>query len=397
MNDDDWLKGEDGWISEEKVRALHLPGIALPGLRDLKIQFIALIYFDLFLGPVVYINEIQRGSSFISKLRDQRTISEVYAGVADVEVDELSNIDDSIAVFRYVHEKQEHASEVKTILLISCIPGTDLYQVKELGKNALFKAKGDPENIGAELSKYLRGQLSSTKKFRTNKISEKIVILDENRIQKPLQGTHINGLIIVDYNARLADFRNFPSWLYGEEINEFELLNFLDVLSSSISEKKITSFLYKDIILLTTNFKKENLYVIISVEENDIINLRKLNNWLIPYSEQLRSQWKISSPEEIRLSLSILDKAIIRGTIKEDLVRYVNMILKSSKIKPTVLSEIPQIDPILIQKDKWEKVKRLDGSKSLLDIHKSWSIDLIDVVSILEWCRLRDILVYLEV
>ncbi len=395
MDDDDWLKGEDSWIEDEKIRNLSIPGIALPGLRDLKIQFIALIYFDLFLGPVVYINEIQRGSSFITKLKDQRTISEVYAGVADVDVDELSNIDDNIAVFRYI-VKKENAEDVKTILLISCLAGTDLDLVKELGKNALPRARGDPAVLGFELSKYMREKLNLVKKFKTEKISDKIVILDENRLKKPLEYDRIKGIMIVDYNARLADFRNFPQWLEGVEITEYSFLNFLDLLSSSILENKITSLIYQDNIILATKFDNENLFVVIAIEEDDITRLKKIAKCFIPYSKQLRAQWKLSSPEEIRLSLSFLDMAIHRGTVVEDLERYVNMILRSSKIIPTLNHniEIDEQNNTSLDKDIWDKITAIDGEKSLLDISKDWGLSMIELIPPLEWCRLRELLIY---
>ncbi|MDH5402083.1 MAG: hypothetical protein OEY49_06295, partial [Candidatus Heimdallarchaeota archaeon] len=72
----------EDWDDDGKAKHLKIPGIALPNLRDMKIQFIGLIEFDLFLGPVVHLNEISRGSSYIDKLRNYQTLSEVYAGLA---------------------------------------------------------------------------------------------------------------------------------------------------------------------------------------------------------------------------------------------------------------------------------------------------------------------------
>ena len=63
-SNEEWLNADDDWISEEKTRSLSIPGIALPGLRDLKIQFVAILQFDLFLGPIVFLNEISTESSF---------------------------------------------------------------------------------------------------------------------------------------------------------------------------------------------------------------------------------------------------------------------------------------------------------------------------------------------
>ncbi|MCY3412928.1 MAG: hypothetical protein INQ03_14920 [Candidatus Heimdallarchaeota archaeon] len=394
MEDDDWLKGEDDWISEEKTRNLSIPGIALPGLRDLKIQFVALIEFDLFLGPVVYINELSRGSSYINKLRDHQTISEVYAGVARADVETTTTLEDLIAIFRF---DQEGTADVTTVLLISCIPGADLDPVKELGSVALFRSKGDPDAIGQELSKYLREQLSKTKKFKA-KDRDKIVILDENRLQKSLDYERIKGIAIIDYSSKLADFRNFPSWVSGVELIEMELVNFIDQMTASIAESKITSFIYKDNILLATKIEKSNLFIILLIEEEDILALRKTQSWIIPFAEELSIQWKLASSTEISLALQVLDAAIYRGTMINDVKKYVNMILRGAKLKPTLNPdmEVSIIQNTGIEEKIWNNMLSLDGSRNIIELSIQFDLELIDLLPALEWARLRDIVIYFE-
>lgn len=396
MSDEDWLKSkDDSWIDDEKTRPLSLPGIALPGLRDLRIQFIALLEFDLFLGPVVHYNEIQRGSSYIARLLDHQRISETYAGVADTDVDELTTLEDSIAVFRFKHDEK---AQYYTVLLISCIRGTDLDQVNELGKNALFKSKGNPEKLGIELSKYLREKLSVVKKFRSEYIKDKIIILDENRITKPLPYDKVKGLVIIDYQAKLADFRNFPTWVNGQEIREMDFVNYIDKLSTSIKEDHITSLIYQNNIILTTKYSQENLFVSIIIEEDDIIKLRKIGEWFLSLTKLLSTQWKFSSPRELNLSIGILNSAIIRGTIISDMENYIKMALRSTKLKPILNHHIDfsNMKSSTISDEDWERILTLDGNNSINTLVKEWNKDILELIPLLEWARIREIIIYFE-
>ena len=129
------MSEEDEWI-----KSLKVPGMALPALRDLRIQFMALIEFDILLGPVVYINELRSGSSYIKKLRRYETLSEVYAGLARSPQHTVSTLEEDISVFRRADDKEV---DLVTVFLISCLPNSDLEPVKELGQKALHNSKGN--------------------------------------------------------------------------------------------------------------------------------------------------------------------------------------------------------------------------------------------------------------
>ncbi|MHA2251996.1 MAG: hypothetical protein ACXAD7_16655 [Candidatus Kariarchaeaceae archaeon] len=380
---------------EEWVRTLSIPGIALPGLRDLRILFVALLEFDLLLGPVAYSNEISRGSSFIKKLLSQHTLSEAYAGVARSPQHQFKTREEDIVVFRY---EPEGEIDRVNVLLISCMPNSDLEPVTELGQKAMFRAKGKPELIGRELSSCLREKLTFDKKYKTLDLKTELIIWDDDRLQKPLDLDYVKGLLIYDLESKIADVRNLPMWIDGKEIIPKVLLSFIDNQIQSIGSGSATSLLFKNLPFLATKISKKETYVIIYIHDKGLIAMKKISHWLIPLADTLVNEWKLASQDEILSGLTMFDQAKKRNTTPEYQVKYARMLFRSERIRPIEgRGNETSIDPPLyINKEIWGKIGNLDGKLSLAEMSKQWKIDLIDIVTLFEWARIRNLVEFLQ-
>ncbi len=378
---------------EEWVRNLDIPAMALPGLRDLRIQFVALLVFDLKLGPVAYINEISRGSSYIKKLKSHQTLSEVYAGVANSPQYALSTLEEDIAVFRY---QPKGMTDIKTVFFISCIPNSELEPIRKLGRKALFNAKGKPEEIGKELYACLREE--SEKKFKRIHDKTEITILDNNQPIDPLELIHIKGLLILDIESKLADIRNLPIAMDGNEIEPEIILEYVDNQIRSIVTGSVTSMIYQNIPFLASKVRGSEIYMLFSIHDSSFVMMRKISKWLIPFVEILGKEWKQASQQEILAGLTLFDQAEQRNTPKEYLMTYCQMLIRSDRIKPSKGMEEPgDIEPpMYINQNIWEKLDTLDGSESLTKISENWELDLIDTVTLFEWARVRNLVVFLS-
>ncbi len=385
---------DESWIEEEKTLDLMIPGIALPGLRDLKILFIAIIVWDTFLGPVTSVKEISRGSSYISKIKDHRTIAEVYAGVARSDLETLTQLEDEIVVSRYLPEGKE---DVTTVLLISCIPGSDLDPVRELGSAALVRSQGDPDLLGLELSKYLRETLYSKTKYVDVEQKRKILILDGNRIQRPLNQKYVKGILTIDYGSKLADFRHFPQFYNGKEIKTLAFMEYIDHQLSFTKSDTATSLLYHGESFLIIKIGHTEFYICFLVDIQDVVTLNKIGRWLIPYVKNLSLMWKTSSKKAIVKSLEILDILVERDTVEEILEEYTQMILRGHTIRPC-LRENANFNieiPSYLDMDAWEILKNLDCEKNLLVLQEELRINFVDLLALLEWARQRRLIDYL--
>ncbi|MHA2170553.1 MAG: hypothetical protein ACXAB7_11725 [Candidatus Kariarchaeaceae archaeon] len=380
---------------EEWVRSLDIPGLALPGLRDLRIQFIALLEFDLLLGAVVHINELSRGSSYIKKLQNWHTLSEVYAGVARSPQHTIQTLEEDIAVFR---TPQDGETDTVNVLLISCLPDTNLEPVRELGQKALFRAKGKPESIGKELSTCLREQLTYEKKLKTGDKKEDILIWDENRSQYPFDFEYIKGLAIYDLESKIADIRNLSPLIDGKEIKPKPFFEFVDNQLQSIVFGASTSMLFQDIPFLVTKTERGRTYIIVQINIADIFTMQKVSLWLNPFSEVLSKEWKLASHEEILAGLSLFNESVKRNTPDVYQERYARMLFRINRIKPTKgMGKQVEVDPPqYINNEQWEMLTKLDGSLSIGEIARQWQLAPIDAVTLFEWARVRNLIDFLQ-
>ena len=380
---------------DEWVRELAIPGIALPGLRALRIQFIALIEFDLMLGPVVYINELNKGSSYVEKLTNYQTLSEVYAGVARSPQHTLSTLEEDIAVFRRTAEGQ---TDITTVFFISCLPNTDLEPIRELGQKALFRSKGNPNTIGRELSLTLREKLSVEKKVTRKSKDSHFYFLDDNRRDKPLDYKYIKGLAIFDIGSKIVDIRNLARWIGGNEIVPKAFLQFVDNQLDSFNHGKSTSLLYQNIPFLGTKLENSQIYIVVHLEDNSFPILAEISHWFNPYAEILGNEWKLATQNEITQSLMIFEAAKVRKTPIKHLEVYSRMLIFSDRIKPIKGGAGADLveSPSYISEESWQKMLQLDGGYTISQLSRNWRMDIIDLVTLLEWARMRKIVEFLQ-
>lgn len=386
---------EDAWDDDTKARDLVIPGMALPGLRDLKIQFVALLIFDLFLGPIVYINELSRGSSYIQKLKDYQTLSEVYAGVARAEVDTLTTLEDSIAVFRYVPEGN---TDITTVFFISCLPDADLSPVRKIGSKVLSRSRGDPQKIGSELSTILRELQSQDKDYRRQEDGTTIRIMEGERTRKPLKYDFIKGFGLIDLESRVADFRNIPESVNGGDIIAAQFLNFLDSQYISLKPGTTNSLLYQNIPVMIVKERDLDIFFILIVNTPDISKIIAVGNWLNLTSSVLGSEWRFSNELEVEISLEILDMAYKMTTPEHFLTTYMRMAMRSSRIKPILQKEnrLGINFPEYISTDLVRCFDACDGTRSILEMANNFGIDPFEFIKFLEWAKIRNLVMYMQ-
>ncbi|MHA2098612.1 MAG: hypothetical protein ACW99A_07985 [Candidatus Kariarchaeaceae archaeon] len=380
---------------DEWVKTLKIPGMALPALRDLRIQFIALIEFDIMLGPVMFINELRSGSSYIKKLRQYETLSEVYAGLARSPQHTVSTLEEDVSVFRYDVDDEV---DLTSVFLISCLPDSNLEPVRELGQKALFNSKADAELIGRELSKTLREKLTFEKKVGRSDKQSFLIYTDDERLQKELDYQHIRGIAIVDLDTKNVDVRNLARWIEGKEIIPKAFIQFFDNQIDSVVENSSTSLLYQDIPFLATKVPNKEVYIILQVNKNELEALLEIKDWFNPFGQVLGNELRVASAAEIRIALSLFDEAKSRNTPHEYLMTYATMLLRNEKIKPNIGDGFDEEfqPPEFISMDQWVRIFQLDGQKTIAQLVKQWKIDPIDLVTILEWARARNLVVFFQ-
>ncbi|MDH5404698.1 MAG: hypothetical protein OEY49_19505, partial [Candidatus Heimdallarchaeota archaeon] len=303
--------------------------------------------------------------------------------------------EDEISIFRY---DPDGNTDITSVLLISCVPGSDLELIKGIGSIAIKKSRANPEIIGRELSLGLREQFKSKLNYKTKSKENKLKMLYKGQPDMPLNNTVIKGIISIDFNTNTADFRNFSSWIDGIEILPEQFLNFIDLQLESIIPNKITSFIYKGIQLIGTTTENCKFFVFIHLSNLNVIALKKISEWFVAYVDILSKLGKFSSTNDIKRSLNLLNDAQNRDTEIKYFQNYLRMVLKGNKIYPAIIHENSfEIElPNYINKDSWNFLKNMDGAKSLNELLDHTESSSIDIITMIEWCRVRNLMNLLE-
>jgi len=386
---------DDPWEDDDKGKFLPIPGMALPGLRDLRVQFVAVIEFDIFMGPVVHLNEISKGSSYIKKLKNYQTVSEVYAGYARADVDIFTTPEDIIAVFRYEHEEQ---TDITTILMISCIPETDMEPIRIIGSRALNRARGDPDVIGKELSLSLREFQLSAKMFERAASDVKIKILSEDQILRPLDFSFIKGFCMIDLESNIADFRYFPRYLDGRDLEPPHVLSFLDLQYEYISPNHTTSLLFNGLPLILNRVGTSDIFFLTVVAQVDLLQIQQMGDWLKIAAVDIEREWRYASKNEVISMLSILELSFTLDSPPDFIKNYLHTALVSDKLKP-LLVNFKQSDfdsPAYISEQLWQSMDSFQGDQTVLQLCASFKFDYFTFIRFLEWGKQRNIIEYLK-
>ncbi len=385
----------EDWFDEEKLKKLNLPGVILPGLRDLKIYFIAFIEFDLFLGPVVYYKELRKGSQYIKKLSNSRTIAEIYGGLARSDLDRISNPVEDVYVFPY--EKIVDNVETVSVLLISLIKNSDPNPIISMGSRVIQLSKGEPDEIGSSFANYMRDILFTQHVFNLRE-NLKFHILDDDRILGPLETEYFKGILIVDYESKLCDVRNLPKLYHGVDL-DLKIISYVDKLSEFIFSDGLTSLFYKGIPFLAIAHPKRDVKLLFLVDTIPTNVSMRVNKLIIEFSKVFVENWKLTSNKQIQIAIDVLERMIFRSTKEDIMGRYLNLILRSSHICPEFNREINQeilLRPDYISKNDWRLIISIAGIESLMTIFDNWKQHPLEIITLLEWAHERNLIHYLE-
>jgi hypothetical protein len=392
----------DDW-DEEKFTELEIPLLALPVLRDLGIHFIALIEFDLFLGPVVTLKEIRPGSTFIHQLYDIRKLSEVYAGLARTNLDSIGIADkfqgEQIAVARIDPGGDE---DITSVILISCQLDKNVEEVQDLADRIIQKSGGLSDNITLALQEAVKEVVDKISTSYKSKSQTKttIELKIEDRPMKSLGLNYVNGYFLVDLKNRSADFRNLPVWVNGKNFDPKEVMEILDKQFDEIEEKEVATLFIKSIPFLGTKIVGKEIYTFLLLEDTGLRVANSISNWYYTLSEVISEEWKQANRNEIHNILSYLDESTFRSIPLERVAQVARILIRSNRIKPITKSgveiEFENQIPTFIAGQYWNALKHLDGKLTISEISENWVERVINVVMILEWARTRNLIVLVQ-
>ncbi len=390
-------KEDYGDVIDEKINDLPIKIFSLPVFRDYGVYFIALLKFDMFLGPVVYYKEIMPGSEYLGNLLNIRRMAEVYAGLAENSIRKVTISDREIVLVGRIIENED--MESTTLLLVSVLPSDQTNTLENAVQSALNSSAGAPESIGEELKNEIsKLQNQASKMVKEKKLGISFKILSENRPFKNLNMTNIKGALIVDKESKFVDFRFIPQFIGQTKISPKEFIGEIADTLLAIKQEKLTSVYIENVHFISATLDT-NFFIFLFLPSPNPVFASRITKWIFPFLAALRLHWKIASQEEVFTALQFLDKAGTRRTPENYIFKIAQIALMSNRLKP--ISNIENSDafridpPPYISNKQWDSLKNLDGTLSIAQLADLWLSSKLETIMILQWAVSRNLISYL--
>ena len=388
-------------FKDEKILGLPVPAFSLPLFRDQGIIFLALLSFDIFLGPVVNYKEIVPVSEFVYQLKDSRRLSELYAGIAENNMTTLSISDkENVAIARYFHQSSD-AATIVSILLVGTLPTVDVNRIQQVAQNTINRTQANPELIGKEFFANLKNYVDELQhELPSEKTKKPVKLIQEGRPIRSLNLQNIGGFYLIDLNSHIVDFRFLPQWLEDKSVDLKQLAEkSLDAIMS-LKRGTVGSFFFSNLHFLIAKARNTDLVGFIYLPSPSPIFASHINSWILIFLDALAENWKQSSRNEIMAALQFLDVAGMRNQPKDQVLSIFHILLRSEKIKP-ITNQMNQksfsIDPPpMVSSTQWASLKNLEGNISIMKLSEQWMSPTLNTVLLLNWAESRNLVSFLE-
>ncbi len=388
----------DDELYNEKINELPVSIFSRPFFRDFGLYFLALIKFDMFLGPVLYYHETSKGSEYIQNLLDIRRLAEIYAGFENNTIKVVTINDREIVLVSRLLEEHE-GMETTTLFLVGIMKNDNLDEIGKAVQLSLNKSGGDPNKI-AEILKNSILNIKEEKKneVKAKKLGKSFKILAEERPVKSLNLQNIKGAIILDVSMGIADFRLMPQWV-GQQ-NLF-VKDFVEDIESSIKilKPKTISSIYHNNVHFVVYTADKNFFIFLYMPSPNPLFASNVGNWLSILIKVLKTDWKTASRRELHTTLQYLDMAGIRSPPNDFIEMTFKLLIHSDRIYPITNTENFELFsitlPEIMKPINLDPLKNLGGEKTISEIADEWLTNNLEVVFIMQWARSRNLISFL--
>ncbi len=387
-------------LVSEMYKDFNIPNYFVPVFRDMGINFICFIEFDIEIGQVVYISEIKTGSEYINEIRNIGKLSQVYAGVAENNIDEFSVSDlEKIVVARLDVETETYAQTV-SVLLVSCLPTSETSEIQKIAQSTLTKSKARPDLIPKlfyqKLQEYNFKKLSV---IRLKGDQQKLKINSSSRITEELNFQFIKAFLLIDLNTNVVDLRFFPQSIKDKSIESIEFLSLLVDYHQTVRPFEMRTIIFNNIPFQYLSSDK-NTIVVLYFSETEIYGTARFTEISEGIIKIIYDNWKDASKIEQLHLFELFDLTLTKKIPLASIEKYAQISLRSERIIPTINHDMLfdlkiEIDP-LINSQLWANLKSLNGEESVHELTQAWNKNILQTILLLEWARVRNVLSYVD-
>ena len=390
----------------QEPQRMHISPFNVVALREIGVLMIAIVNFDLVVGPQSLVFEVVRGSKFLRQIENPVTLSEIYTGYARTDVENLELVNEKVVLARHFN-KDSKQTDTPTLLFISCLKTADIEKVSRIARTLLLKTDGHYERIDQVLRDLFKEiKDDSREEFQ---IADETFIVENRSILKENgpKFKNVNGFILVDTKFNKVDARFMPLWIGRTKLDAYEIVEFVMNQKSSYGRKEpVLSMLFKGLQLLvlsgTSASNKRGLCIVITKLGKNL-NLDTLEFWITRFLDVVfMNKTLLNNTNRVFSTLYFIEtysKSFLPSYIGKDLLSLLleanNMIPENLVHKKLLASfEMPIFD--LDASITPEILTDFNGSNSLLQLSEKYKVDLPTLATFTLFCVSRGLIVLLR-
>ncbi len=364
---------------------------------------IALVKFDLVIGPQVWKLEIMRGSRLIKQLENPVTLAEVYMGYARTDVEILELLNEKVVLARHYGDAAE--TDTPSLLFVSCIKTAKIDRVRSLAGVLMHKTKADTKKFDSAMRSAIREDKSVAS--AQVEVQEQKFTVDANTIVKRGdEFKNVHGFIFVDTKFHRVDARFMSKWVGATKIDAYEITkHVLSQKANFARRKKAITLLYKglELLVVESDDKEARGLAIVMQKEGSTTASSVIAFWLGHLLSVMHAAPNLQKkPQSIIRALAYIetftDKFIPRHTGKE----LLSIVLEADALFPELVINERLINsfemPVFSPENgiSADLLRKFDGKHTLIEICEETSVSCHYLAFLVLFCVSRGIAVLLR-
>ncbi|MBD3191879.1 MAG: hypothetical protein GF308_14625 [Candidatus Heimdallarchaeota archaeon] len=392
---------------KEFIKPLELSTLVKPTLKQMGLDAILLVTFDIIIGPVAYVHKFRKKKSeYLDFLQDLSHLGEFYTGIAHAQIEKITtNTEEELLISRAVRK----VNETELTDLAVAIVNDQTFQ-KEILKMLQFAVKtcyGNPENFSKQIERVVLN-------YQKNELAEKIANngekkkdfkkVKEEKVEN-LRGKFENwdGIMLVDFETSKINDAFMPDWIAAHKVNPIEL-------AQETSEKyergeidlrkeqkfAIISRKGKQIMILAN--QKMKIVTILYPTITGLTNITNIARAFELLNEAISESGVNIENESLEKTLEYLDRKIMEKEEGEILKEILAIMLRAGELMPKkelTLEEYELFEGEMQKqffKNFGQAYQEFDGTKTIRELAFKTNIPVEKLSDFIKYCMTRGII-----
>ncbi|NHJ85351.1 MAG: hypothetical protein FK734_07800 [Asgard group archaeon] len=383
---------------DEFIQPLEISTFSKPILKEMGVDAIFLVTFDIILGPIAHINKLTTETiEYLEFLKDLAHLGEFYTGISHAQIDKVTTRTGEELI---IGRSTRKVNEIELIDIAVALVSTTDYQneIVKMLKFAVRTAYGNPENFSNLIDKILLEYQDIGKKKETRTTFKDLAQSKISNVSKLFENW--NGILLVDFESGRLNSAFLPDWLEAVKMDPIDLAQKVqNMYENGIiiprSKQKFTMVSLKSkqaIVVSTTNLR---LSAIIFPTPQGLTKIPQIVQDMDIVNESIAEVGLNLNEIAMITLLKMIDERISKAATNSLMKEITMVMIRSSDLMPKNQLPIEKYESFEGEMQKkffpgfGKAYNDFDGTKSVMEIAHKQNVPLERMSDFVVYCMTR--------